>query len=100
VIANEMELTKDAAELVIPVKIDAESPVGKHKGIGCQVVITQNGEPICHNVGTTELRIDPPSPQKAKPMSEQAAAPAEPSPKQLSRLEKLRAEAQQKPANP
>lgn len=97
VTATEVDLTKDATELVFPVKIDAESPVGKHKGVGCQVVITQNGEPICHNVGLTELRIDPPSPPKATAKTE-TAKPAEPKQKQLSRLEKLRAESQQKSA--
>jgi hypothetical protein len=96
VTAAELDLTKDATELVFPVKIDAESPVGKHKGVGCQVVITQNGEPICHNVGLTELRIDPPNPAKAAGKNE-AGKPAEPKQKQLSRLEKLRAESQ-KPA--
>jgi hypothetical protein len=96
VTAAEMDLTKDATELVFPVKIDPASPAGKHKGVGCQVIITQNGEPICHNVGTAELRIDPPSP--AKTAKTGATKPDPPQSKQLSRLEKLRAEAQQKSA--
>jgi len=57
-----------------------------------------NGEPVVHNVGGTELRIDVPIPPKvasaapapmAKPMPAPAAAPAE---KRLTRLEKLRLE--------
>jgi hypothetical protein len=97
VTTSELDVSKDSTELVFPIKIDAESPVGKHKSVGCQVVITQNGEPIVHNVGTTELRIDPPSPPKAA-KTEKVAKPTEPQPKQLSRLEKLRAEAQQNEA--
>ncbi len=97
--AQEIDLTKETAELIFPVTVDAESPVGKHKDIGCQVVVTQNGEPICHHVGTVELRIDPPSPPKETAKAEPEAKPPEPQPKQLSRLEKLRLEAQQKSTN-
>jgi hypothetical protein len=96
VAADEIELTKETTQLVFPLKIDAESPVGKHKSVVCQVVVMKDGEPICHNVGTTELRIDPPSPPKTAAKTEPMPKPAEAPPKQLSRLEKLRAEAKQK----
>ena len=33
---------------------------GEVKNLFCQVVITQNGEPIVHNLGTGRLRIDRP----------------------------------------
>jgi hypothetical protein len=63
------------------------------------VVITINGEPILHNLGTGALRVDVPLPPKANepaptPMSEAqpAAAPAKP----LSRLEMLRMEQAEK----
>jgi hypothetical protein len=92
VIAEDIELTKETTQLSIPVRIDSESPVGRHRGITCQVVITQNDEPITQNVGTTELRIDPPSPQKAGGKAEAGKA----ADKSLSRLEKLRLEAEQK----
>ena len=67
----------------------------------CQVVITQNGEPIVHNIGTGALRIDVPLPPKANtpaPPPVVAAAPkpaAPPAAKPLTRLEKLRLESKQ-----
>ena len=62
--APELEFTRETKELTFPVAIDLQTPVGKQRGIGCQVVITKNDEPICQNVGTTELRIDPVSQSK------------------------------------
>jgi hypothetical protein len=68
------------------------------------VVVTQNGEPVVHNVGATELRIDVPLPPKANqpapaPMP-MAAAPmptAQPAPmKRLTRLEQLRLEQEER----
>ena len=63
----------------------------------------QNGEPVVHNLGGTELRIDVPLPPKVAapppppPPTQVAAKPAPPPPaappmKRLSRLEKLRLE--------
>ena len=94
------EITKDSAELVFPVKTTANSPAGRHKTVICRAVITANGEPIQHTLGTGELRIDTPLPPKANepaPMPVAAAAPAPAAPpaeKRLSRLEKLRQEKQ------
>jgi hypothetical protein len=59
-----------------------------------------NGEPVVHNVGGTELRIDVPIPPKVTaaapapmPMGKPAPAPvAQPMEKRLTRLEKLRLE--------
>ena len=99
VTAPEVELTKDTAEITFPVSIDPASPLGRHKGIGCQVIITEHDEPILQNVGSTELRIDPASPQKsAKTGASAATAAAKPAEKHLTRLEKLRQEAEQKTA--
>lgn len=105
--ADELELTKDTQELVFNVKTAPDAPVGAHKNVFCQVTIIQNGEPVLHQVGSTELRIDKPiappaAPpmEQAKPMEEakkEAAPPAAP-PKPLSRLEKLRLEAKEKAA--
>ena len=75
--APELEFTKETQELSFPVTIDPQSPVGRQKGVGCQVVIMQNDEPICQNVGATELRIDPASPPKPQTTMDAAqAAPA------------------------
>ncbi|WP_169974078.1 PPC domain-containing protein [Tautonia rosea] len=90
-------ITKDAEEIIFPIKIAPETPEGTHKNLFCQVVITQNGEPIHHNLGSTELRVDKPLP-KEQPKAE-AAAPVPPKPeakKPLSRLEQLRLEEQQR----
>jgi len=94
------EITKDSTEVVFPVKTTANSPEGRHKTVICRAVITAQGEPINHTLGTGELRIDAPLPPKpaeaaaaAAPAPMPAAAP--PTEKRLSQLEKLRLERQQ-----
>ncbi len=94
------KITKDATDLIFHIKTDKVSPAGNHASLFCQVVITQNGEPIVHNIGTGALRIDvplPPKPQAAAaPVAQAAPKPAAPAAaKPLSRLEKLRLEAKQ-----
>ncbi len=90
-------ITKDTAEVVFHIKTEAETPDGNHANLFCQVVITESGEPILHNLGTGALRVDKPLPPK--PNAPVAAAPkpepkpAEPMAKPLSRLEQLRLEA-------
>jgi hypothetical protein len=100
-------INKTTTDLVFPIKTDKTSPAGKHANLFCQVVITKNGEPIVHNIGTGELRIDVPIPPKpteaaAKPAAPVAAAPAPPPAaapaRPLSRLEQLRLEAKQRAA--
>lgn len=100
VTSEPMEITKDTKELVFKVKTEDGSPPGQHKNIYCQVVVTENAEPITHaRVGSTELRVDKPLPKPvAKPAAEKkvVAKKAEPKPtveKRLTRLEKLRLEA-------
>ncbi|MBI3837609.1 MAG: PPC domain-containing protein [Planctomycetia bacterium] len=96
------EITKASTELVFPVKTTANSPAGRHKTVICRAVITANGEPITHTLGTGELRIDTPLPPKPNqppaaapaPMPV-AAAPMPPAEKRLTRLEKLRLDRQQ-----
>jgi hypothetical protein len=103
VTAPELEITKDTKECAFKVTTVKESPAGTHKNIFCQLVIMQNGEPIVHNVGGTELRIDVPIPPKvaaapAAPAPAAQPAPAAPPPaeKRLTRLEKLRLEQSEK----
>ena len=98
VTAPEVELTKDTAEISFPVTIDPASPVGRHKGIGCQVIITEHDEPILQNVGSTELRIDPASAKKVVKTATGGAQAAKPAEKGMTRLEKLRQEAEQNKA--
>ena len=96
------KITKDTTDLVFHLKTDKAAPAGNHGTLFCQVVITQNGEPILHNIGTATLRIDVPLPPKpaapaaatAKPAA--APPPAAPAAKPLGRLEKLRLENKQR----
>jgi hypothetical protein len=99
------KITKDTKELVFRVKTDKVSPAGNHQNLFCQVVVTQENEPIVHNLGSGQIRIDVPLPPKPKPAAAPAPVAAAPAPKpaeapkvekRLSRLEKLRLEAQEK----
>lgn len=89
-----IEITKDSTEATFVVKTTAKSPAGRHKAIYCNLVVTQNGEPIKHTFGPGEIRIDAPLPPKptAKPaeVKPAAVAAAKPAAKPLSRLEMLR----------
>lgn len=97
-----MNFTKDTKEVIFKVKTDATTPAGRHKSVFGQITITMNGEPIVHNVGSTELRVDKPLPPKVEPKAAPkpaAVAKAKPAPKpaaapprRLSRLEMLRLE--------
>ncbi len=101
----ELKITKDTKELSFPVKVDPTAPAGVHRNIFCQVVVTENGEPVPHNLGTTELRIDVPLPPKkdapvvvtpVTPVPMPVAAPTAAPPKRLTRLEQLRLEQQER----
>ena len=84
--------------MVFHLKTDPTSPPGETKSLFCQVVVTRDGEPIVHNLGTGRLRIDAPLPQKKKTAAPSGAKPAlasAPS-KPLSRLEKLRLESRER----
>ncbi|HEX4589218.1 MAG TPA: PPC domain-containing protein, partial [Gemmataceae bacterium] len=98
VTAPDIEIAKDAKELSFPLTVDAAAPAGQHRNLYCQVVVTQNGEPIVQNVGSTELRIDKPLVAAAPAAKPQAAAakPAAPTEKRLSRLEQLRKEQEER----
>ena len=108
VTAEPLKIAPDTKELVFKIKTAADSPEGNHKNVFCQVTVVENNEPIVHaRVGSSELRIDKPLPAPVAapmpaPMPVAAAAPAPmpapPAEKRLTRLEKLRLEAQQKAA--
>ena len=105
VATQDIELTKDAKEIIFPIAADKTSPAGKHGGIFCQIVIEKGGELITMNTAGTELRIDVPLPPKvaATPMPmpmtptpmPMPANPAAP-PKRLTRLEQLRLEQEER----
>ena len=95
------KITKDTTDLVFHIKTDKVSPAGNHASLFCQVVVTQNGEPIVHNIGTGTLRIDvplPPKPNAPAPAPvgrRRAQAGGRRAAKPLTRLEKLRLETKQ-----
>ncbi len=97
VTAEPVMITKDSTEMIFHIKTEPSSPPGDIKNVFCQVVITQNGEPITHNLGTGRLRIDKPLPPRntANPgkgtLTSRASVPSV-STGTLSRLEKLRLE--------
>jgi hypothetical protein len=91
------KITKDTPEVIFHITTAADTPAGNHQNLFCQVVVTANGEPIVHNIGTGALRVDVPLPPKADapapaPMPAAAPAPMPEAPKVLSRLEQLRQE--------
>lgn len=94
-----LEIQKDTTELVFKVKAEADAPPGMNKNLFCQVVVMEQGEPVTHNLGTGQLRVDQPLPPKANAPAATAQAapkPAEAAPKRLTRLEQLRLEAKQR----
>jgi hypothetical protein len=109
VLAPELDLAKDTKELIFKLQIDKAAPAGQHRNIFCQAIVPMNGEPVVHNVGITELRIDVPLPPKVavaapapmpKPMPMPVvAAPVKPVEKRLTRLEKLRLEQAEREKN-
>jgi hypothetical protein len=95
-----LEINKEGKELVFKVKAEGDAPVGTNKSLFCQVTVTEQGEPVIHNLGTGQIRVDQPLPPKATPapMPQAAAAPppTDAPPKRLTRLEQLRLEAKQR----
>ncbi len=92
-----LAFNKDSTELVFPVQAAADARPGKYNSLVCRAIVIRDGEPITHTLGTGELRVDKPIPQKvaeappeAKPEPQPAPAAAPPPPKPLSRLEQLR----------
>jgi hypothetical protein len=90
------KITKDTTQMVFPIKVAENAKPATYKSLVCRAVVTQDGEPVTHTLGTGELRVDKPLPPKvaapkpaAKPQPK-PAAPKPPTTKRLSRLEQLR----------
>jgi hypothetical protein len=103
VAAPDKEFNKDSKEFGFDITTQKTSPAGIHRNLFCQIVITMNGEPILHNIGNSELRIDVPLPPKAnapppqaQPKVVAAPPPNAPPPKRLTRLEQLRLEQEER----
>jgi hypothetical protein len=100
VTAPVVDLVKDAKEIAFPITLDPAAPAGQHKNLFCQVVITQNGEPVVQNIGSSELRVDKPLVAAAPTAAAAKPAAAPPTPpageKRLTRLEQLRKEQEER----
>ena len=101
----DLDITKDTKEIAFPIKTEPASPPGIHRNLFCQVTVIENGEPIVHTIGATELRIDVPLPPKkdqppvvvvAQPKKDPTPMPTAVPPKRLSRLEQLRLEQEER----
>jgi hypothetical protein len=100
----DLEFNKDTKEFAFAIATQKTAPAGIHRNLFCQVVVTMNGEPVLHNVGSSELRIDVPIPPKANapapaPVAKAPTPPPMPNaapPKRLTRLEQLRLEQEER----
>jgi hypothetical protein len=96
-----IEITKETKEFAFPIAADKTSPAGQHN-VFAQVVVEKDGEAITGSTGGTQLRIDVPLPLKvaATPAPTPPPPPAPKTPttpeKRLTRLEKLRLEAEER----
>jgi hypothetical protein len=89
-------ITSSDTKAVFHLEIDPKTPPGDSKNLFCQAVITKDGEPIVHNLGTGRLRVDAPLLAKTPVLPAAGVRPASvatakaDASKPLSRLEKLR----------
>jgi len=87
------EIDKDTKQVVFKIQTEKDAPVGETKNLFCRVIVTENGEPVEHKLGSGRLRINKPAPvvvaKKEEPKKKEKPK-AEPKPKVLSRLEMLR----------
>ena len=64
--AQPVDITKDSKEAVFEIVTNEKSPVGTHKNVFCNVVISRGGEPISHLIATgSVLRVDLPRTKSA-----------------------------------
>ncbi len=96
VTAEPIQVNAETAEIAFALTTNAESPLGTHKSLFCQVTLEINGQTVTSVTGRTEFQINPPT----APIVEQPAAPpAAPAPAAaapLSRLEMLRKSARER----
>ena len=61
--AQDVEITQESKEAVFEIITTEKSPVGSHKNVFCQVIISRDGEPITNILAQgSVLRIDAPRP--------------------------------------
>lgn len=101
VTAKDVSFNKDTKEFAFSIATQKNAPAGIHRNLFCQVTVTMNGEPVLHNLGSSELRIDVPLPPKPNAPAAVAKAPTPPPKtnqpaKRLTRLEQLRLEQEER----
>ena len=97
--AQDMKVTADDKQVVFNVTTSPTTPPGQHGTLFCQLTVMKDGEPVVHNLARGGvLRVDPPpKPEKGQQQPKPAVVVSKaPAAKPLSRLEKLRLEAQGK----
>ena len=70
--APELEFAADATELVFPVTVASDAPIGRHDNIFCQVRVPMAGTWVMHSMPGTHLRIDKPLPPPKSPSKPEA----------------------------
>jgi len=90
-------ITPGQEQAVFTVTTTDKTPMGQHKSLLCEVDIPVNGEASTHRFGMGgTLRVDRPRVQQAQNTEKPAPQPEQTdAPRQLSRLEQLRLEAEQ-----
>jgi hypothetical protein len=102
--AEPREVSATDTEVVFEVATEPDAPLGQHKNLFCELVVTHDGAPIVHRIAQGGvLRIDNPPPKPVEPTAAEpepvaAAKPIEQAPKPLSRLEQLRKAAAERAA--
>lgn len=98
--APELTFTKETTELIFEVATTDKSPAGNHKSVFVELVTPVQGEPSKMSGGSTELQIATPAPDApAAPVVAAEPAAEKPAEKPLTRLEKLRLQAQTSASN-
>jgi hypothetical protein len=100
---GEVKIKPGMEQIKIPVQAEETAPVGQHKNLFCDMVLTIGGKPVIQRAGMGGLlRIDPKPKETPKPAAVVVKndAPKKPAAeKPLSRLEQLRLEAQKEAAS-
>ena len=77
VTANQPTISKDGKEALFNVKVAADARVGRHRGVGCQIELQVEGEPVRYSQGYVDMFVDPASKAKtaanSKPPEGQAS---------------------------
>jgi hypothetical protein len=78
--APELEFAASATEVVFPVKVAADAPVGTNKNVFCEFRVPQGDAVIVHATPPTTLRVDKPLPpdEDEQPKPEQPKPEAKP----------------------